>query len=220
MFTDITQQFEHIKKRIDETPVLTDPWPHMFITEVFTPDYYRTICEFEQFEELEAIEEHGRIQYTFDKHHEEYEEFTSKLFSLLSAKFEYHTELPVPATTNFWKDTDLLTINDIHVDAFYDTLFTISGQIYLPSNTDKKHYGTALYKYEGNNIQKDAIQDEGTAHPHIAKHTSLDRFKLVRRVPFYPNCMFVTTNNKDSWHQAPYIEKDDIRKSLMWRWKV
>ena len=149
MFTDITQQFEHIKKRIEEAPVLTDPWPHMFITEVFTPDYYRTICEFEQFEELEAVEEHGRIQYTFDKHHEKYKEFTSKLFSLLSAKFEYHTELSVPATTNFWIDTDLLTINDIHVDAFYDTLFTISGQVYLPVDINQKEYGTAMYRYTG-----------------------------------------------------------------------
>ena len=30
----------NIRKRMEEAPVLTDPWPHMFITEVFTPDFY------------------------------------------------------------------------------------------------------------------------------------------------------------------------------------
>lgn len=220
MFTDITQQFKHIKQRIEEAEVLYDPWPHMFITELFTPDYYRTITEFEQFEELELVEEHGRKQYTYNQYNEQYEEFTSNIFSLLSAKFDYHTELPVPATTNFWTDTDCLEINDVHVDAFYDTLFTISGQVYLPNSLEQRQYGTAMYKYVGNNLREHAIQDEGTAHPHIAKPDCLEHFQLVRRVPFYPNCMFVTTNNKDSWHQAPSINEGDIRKSLMWRWKV
>ena len=220
MFTDIIHQFDHIKKRIEETPVIMDPWPHMFITEVFTPDYYRTICEFEQFDELERNIEHGRIQHTFNQYDKDYEDFTSKLFSLLSAKFEYHTETPVPATTNFWTDTDKLSINDIHVDAFYDTLFTISGQVYLPVDTSQRHYGTAMYEYIGDDLHRDAYQDEGTAHPHMARFGKLDKFKLIRRVPFYPNCMFVTTNNKDSWHKAPHIEENDLRKSLMWRWKV
>ena len=115
---------------------------------------------------------------------------------MLSAKFEFHTDALVPATTNFWEDTHLLSIDDVHVDAFYDTLFTISGQVYLPVDINQKEYGTAMYRYTGNNLSEDALQDEGTAHPHIA--TNLDNFKLVGRVPFYPNCMFVTTNNKDN----------------------
>ena len=218
MFTDITQQFEHIKKRIEEAPVLTDPWPHMFITEVFTPDFYRTVCEFDKFDGFDITKEHGRIQHTYNEFNKEYEQFTSNLFSLLSAKFEFHTDALVPATTNFWEDTHLLSIDDVHVDAFYDTLFTISGQVYLPVDINQKEYGTAMYRYTGNNLSEDALQDEGTAHPHIA--TNLDNFKLVRRLPFYPNCMFVTTNNKDSWHRAPDIAEGDVRKSLMWRWKV
>ena len=220
MFTDITQQFNHIAQRIKDSEVILDPWPHMFITELFTPDYYRNVCEFEQFEQLELSEENGRQQYTFNQYHEQYTEFTSKIFSLLSDKFGYSTQSSVPATTNFWVDTDTLEINDIHIDAFFDTPFTISGQVYLPKDMEQRQYGTALYKYIGNNLLDDAMQDEGTAHPHIAKPECVDKFQLVRRVPFYPNCMFVTTNNKDSWHQAPCISRGDVRKSLMWRWKV
>ena len=220
MFTDITQQFKHIKQRIEEAEVLYDPWPHMFITELFTPDYYRTISEFEQFEELELVEEHGRKQYTFNQYNEQYEEFTSNIFSLLSAKFDYHTELPVPATTNFWIDTEHLQINDIHVDAFYDTEFTISGQIYLPKDVNQQHYGTSLYTYSGDDIHADAVQDEGTLHPHTVLPEKEHMFKLVRRVPFYPNCMLVTTNQEHSWHKAPNIDSGDIRKSMMLRWKV
>ena len=77
------------------------------------------------------------------------EQFTSNLFSLLSAKFEFHTDALVPATTNFWEDTHLLSMDDVHVDAFYDTLFTINGQVYLPVDINQKEYGTAMYEYIG-----------------------------------------------------------------------
>ena len=124
MFTDITQQFEHIKKRIEEAPVLTDPWPHMFITEVFTPDFYRTVCEFDKFDGFDITKEHGRIQHTYNEFNKEYEQFTSNLFSLLSAKFEFHTDaLYLQQQTS--EDTHLLSMDDVHVNAFYDTLFTI-----------------------------------------------------------------------------------------------
>jgi|TARA_B110000914_G_C15506456_1_gene468528 hypothetical protein len=219
MFTDIINQFNHIEQRIKDTEVIMEPWPHMFIPEFFTSDFYRTVQEFEQHPELEIdANNNGRKQYAYNKYNKDYEAFTVKLFDLFAEKFDYATNVSVPATTNFWADDSELVITDIHVDAFHDTPFTISGQIYLPDDLTQRHYGTGLYTYEGDNLQQDAIQDEGTAHPHSA--TNEDNFKLFGRVPFYPNCMLVTTNHPHSWHAAPKIDKGDVRKSLMLRWKV
>ena len=53
MFTDIINQFNHIEQRIKDTEVIMEPWPHMFIPEFFTSDFYRTVQEFEQHPELE-----------------------------------------------------------------------------------------------------------------------------------------------------------------------
>jgi hypothetical protein len=220
MFTDIIHQFDHIANRINDAELLLDPWPHLYISEIFSPDYYRQISEFEKFEGFEAEECFGRTEYRLVQHSKEYEEFTCELFSLLASKFNYVCETRVPATTNFWVDTEHLQINDIHVDAFYDTEFTISGQIYLPKDVNQQHYGTSLYTYLGDNIHADAVQDEGTSHPHTVLPEKEHMFKLVRRVPFYPNCMLVTTNQEHSWHKAPNIDSGDIRKSMMMRWKV
>ena len=219
MFTDIIKQYSHIEKRIKESEVMLDPWPHMFIPEFFTSDFYRTVQEFEQHPELDIDANNtGRKQYAYNKYNEEYEAFTVKLFDLFAEKFDYATNVSVPATTNFWVDNSELVIDDIHVDAFYDTPFTISGQIYLPDDLSLRQYGTKLYKYTGNDLSVDARQDPGTMHPHSA--TNLDNFELVRTVPFYPNCMLVTPNHITSWHCAPTVVGDDIRKSLMLRWKV
>ena len=67
-----------------------------------------------------------------------------------------------------------------------------------------------MYGYTDNNLSEDALQDEDTAHPHIA--TNLDNFKLVGRVPFYPNCMFVTTNNRTIGHRTSDITEGDVKK--------
>ena len=227
MFTDFIDQFEHIIQRAKDSPVLTDPWPHMYITEVFTSDFYRQACEFENGRNLIRSTSEGRTQTVFDIHSQYYQDHTekfndatSRLFDVLSAKFGYEFKEKIPCTTTHWIDTHKLGINDIHVDAFFDTKFTISGQIYLPEDDSQRHYGTRLYKYIGDNIAEDAVQDSGADYPHIV-HGDNDNFKLVRTVPFMPNCMLVTTNEPNSWHQAPTnIANGDRRKSLMLRWKV
>lgn len=218
MFTDIIKQYSHIEKRINESEVMLDPWPHMYITEIFTPEFYTEVQQFEQLKSLDRVPEHGRVEYIFNKFDEEYIELTTKMFKLFCDKFGYKIDADVPAGATFWVDDSDLIIDDIHVDAFYDTPFTISGQIYLPDDLSLRQYGTKLYKYTGNDLSVDAKQDPGTMHPHIA--TNLDNFDLVRTVPFYPNCMLVTPNHITSWHCAPTVVGDDIRKSLMLRWKV
>ena len=67
MFTDIIKQYSHIEKRINESEVMLDPWPHMYITEIFTPDFYREVQQFEQLKSLDRVPEHGRVEYIFNK---------------------------------------------------------------------------------------------------------------------------------------------------------
>lgn len=225
MFTDIINQYSHIEQRINDTQLLLDPWPHMYITEVFTPDFYRTIQGFETLESLDYVHEYGRKEYTFNQYDPQYEELTSKMFKLLANKFsEFLVHKPtedVPATANFWVDNSDLKINDIHTDLFYDTPIAISGQIYLPDDLTQKHLGTELYRYAGDDLEAETHQDEGLPYPHAVIDMDSNNFEMVRRVPFYPNCMMVTINTPDSWHRAPTIAVEDgERRSLMLRWKV
>ena len=229
MYTDIIKQFDHMNKRIEASEVIDYPWPHMYITEVFTPDFYRTVSEFSMCDLLNKNSEYNRDQYTWNTNlaevmdnFKEYDSATNRLFHTIAKKFnkDYDKEY-VPCTTNFWADYKDLEINDIHIDAFYDTKFTISGQVYLPEDTNYLKYGTRLFRYIGNEISCDAEQDPGTDFPHTVRPDNENKFELVKTIPYMPNCMLITTNDPGSWHQAPIdIDADYIRRSVMFRWKV
>lgn len=228
MLTDITNQFDHMISRVQNSELLTDPWPHMFITDIIKPDYYRKFCEFELAEGMNKSEEEGRVQYTLDlTTFSEYQvkyfnKKSNQLFHAIAEKFGlvFENEF-VPQTTNFWLDTKDLLIDDIHIDAFKDTMFTLSGLIYLPKDISQKQYGSKLYSYVGNNIAEHAVKDEGTQHHHTALWDHVDQFELKRTLPFLPNCMFIAPNFDNTWHQAPTnIADGDVRKSCMFRWKV
>ena len=71
------------------------------------------------------------------------------------------------------------------------------GQVYLLFDINQKGIGLPCMDIWTITYLGMHYQDE-MQHPHIA--TNLDNFKLVGRVPFYPNCMFVTTNNRTIGH--------------------
>ena len=229
MLTDITSQFDHMIARVEQSEILNDPWPHMFVTEVIKPHDYRKFVEFENQEGL--VEEYdpitGRTQYNVDttKFTESevryFNKQANKFFHTVADKFglTFHNQTVLP-TSNFWIDTSELLIDDIHIDAFKDTGFTLSCLIYLPVDNSQKHYGSKLFVYNGDNLENDTIQDEGTLTPHIVKKDKEENFKCVRTLPFIPNCMFIAPNFEKTWHQAPKIAEGDVRKSLMMRWKV
>ena len=96
----------------------------------------------------------------------------------------------------------------------------MSCQIYLPKDISNYKLGTRLYRYIGDDINQDAKQDEGTQYPHQAKEDKLNMWEHRLTVPYRPNCMLITVSTPDSWHQAPSIEDEYIRNSLMLRFKV
>ena len=232
MLTDITNQFNHMINQVENSEVLNDPWPHMFVPEIIKTDDYRKFTEFDTAEgliqDLVELEVSNRIEYALDMDNESqadiryFNKMANKFFHVVARKFGLSFEgQEVLPTTRFWKDTSNLEINDIHIDAFYDTKFTISGQVYLPEDTNYLKYGTRLFRYIGNEISCDAEQDPGTDFPHTVRPYNENKFELVKTIPYMPNCMLITTNDPGSWHQAPIdIDADYIRRSVMFRWKV
>ena len=232
MLTDITNQFNHMINQVENSEVLNDPWPHMIVPEIIKTDDYRKFTEFDTAEGLIQdpieLEVSNRIEYALDMDNESqadiryFNKMANKFFHVVADKFSLSFEgQEVLPTVRFWKDSNELLINDIHTDAFKDTVFTLSCLIYLPKDMSQVAYGSKLYEYIGNNLAEHTVQDPGTTAPHIVKKDCEEHFKCVRTLPFRPNCMFIAPNFDSTWHQAPTnIAEGDFRNSLMMRWKV
>lgn len=229
MFTDIIKQFDYIIEAVKQTDVKEKPFRHLFVTEVLNVHDYRIISEFDKHDDLYCVDEYGRKEYTLDiTDWQQWEEQSHRLLEEICKKLKLGrpyaditgAETKVPATIKFWSDTKDLQITDIHTDAFYDTDLTVSCQIYLPKDISNYKLGTRLYRYIGDDINQDAKQDEGTQYPHQAKEDKLNMWEHRLTVPYRPNCMLITVSTPDSWHQAPSIEDEYIRNSLMLRFKV
>ena len=221
MFTDIINQFENIAEAVKQSELQEVPFRHLFVREPIAYGGYRALTELDKHDDLSMTDEYGRKEYRINiTDFDTWEEESNKLFQELCKKLRLGKIADsVPCTATFWEDSSEFNITDIHTDAFYDTDFTISCQIYLPTDESQLNLGTKLYRYIGDNIKEDAKQDPGTKFPHQARQNKLHNFEHSRTAPFLPNCMIVTMSKPDSWHQAPVIT-EGIRRSLMLRFKV
>jgi hypothetical protein len=74
MLTDITNQFNHMISQVENSEVLNDPWPHMFVPEIIKTDDYRKFTEFDTAEgliqDLLELEVSNRIEYALDMDNE------------------------------------------------------------------------------------------------------------------------------------------------------
>jgi len=228
MYTDFIQNLNNTIYKVEQSELLTAPWPHMFVAEPINQNY-RTFLEYA--DSVNIVHEHDvygcRDEYVLTaldistSDVRQFNKLMEKLFFAIAKKFgDEVSEAPVPCVT-FWKDTDKLLINDIHTDQFFDpTYYTISAMIYLPKDDSQRRYGTKLFTYIGDDIHTDAMQDEGMTQPHMAHKDKEHNWKHEVTVPFMPNTMFITTNAQGSWHQAPTnIAPGDVRESVMIRWK-
>lgn len=233
MFTDIIKQLDRVNEKIKQSELCTDPWPHMIINDVFDKDFYSQLLNFSEYSQLRLGDtELGRNQYEPDVLNnskvasslKDYNELTAKIFLTIADKFGVtdYNDRDVPATLMFWEDSHRLEIVDIHVDAFDDTEFTLSGQFYVPVDNSLVECGTSLYKYTGDDIYRDAEIDDNMPVPHTVRSPdSLHLFEYVKKIPFLPNTLVITPNTQESWHSAPTnIPRGKKRNSIMMRWKV
>jgi len=228
MYTGFIQSLNNMIYQVEQSELLEEPWAHMYVKEpikdyrMFT-DYHKTPNE----NLIGREEQDGRIEHvltpvdvtTSDLRH--FNKLMDKLFHTIANKFGDDVQEAPDPTVNFWTDTNKLLINDIHTDEFFNpTSYTISAMIYLPLDNTMKHYGTKLFTYIGDNINEDAVKDEGMNQPHMAHKDKEHLWKHEVTAPYLPNTMFITTNAKGSWHQAPTnIAEGDVRRSVMIRWK-
>ena len=237
MFTDFIKQFDHIANRVKAATISTEPWDHLYVRNIFEEDFYEEMIKFPQWRETQLCldanaQTHGRETTIFNTKNSvyrnnlnEFNDKTNMLFHLLVDKFsvtDYQEEY-VTCTSNFWEDTCVLSITDIHTDAFFDTRFSLSGQFYLPPLNDLSQidYGTSLFKYTGDDISKHSHKNEGLPYPSLVFEEHECYYENCLTVPFEPNSALFTINKESTWHRAPNnIRPSDIRRSMMFRWKV
>lgn len=234
MFTDFIKQFDVIADKVKNAEILLDPWPHLFVQDVFDDEFYSKMLAFANWPEVtidtKAVGDMGRDEYFFDNECVDFRnqlaelnDQTNMLFHILAEKFSEteYTEDYVTCTTQLWIDDNNLNINDIHTDGFFDCKFSLSGQFYLPDDTTQVEYGTSLYKYIGDDLSKHTTKEDGLAYPNSVPGEYQEYFENVKTLPFIPNSVLFTTNRPGTWHRAPInIRENDKRKSLMLRWKI
>jgi len=226
MYTDFIQQLGNMLHQVEQSDLLTHPWPHMYVKEVIRSNDYRKFSNFQGQSNLKYWNnvDGGRQEWALTTNEVIsdqvlYKEGMDKLFLAIAKKFGVkNTTAPEPSVT-FWEDNEHFLENDIHRDEFHGFSFTISAMIYLPVDNSQKHYGTNLYTYIGNDIGHHAIKSDLITSPCIAHKDLEHNWKYELTVPFLPNTMFITTNHDQSWHQAPTNIKGDKRVSCMIRWK-
>jgi len=115
-------------------------------------------------------------------------------------KFDLHIEYK---STQFWlwKDTDVFSINDVHVDY---TDFEMTFGLYLPGNNKIANYGTQFWKPL---IDVSEIWD---------KDMSINREDcvLTEQAPFTNGTCYFMPRSIHSWHSSPIIDKPMDRKHV------
>ena len=142
-------------------------------------------------------------------------------------------------TLNLWEDSDELDIQDIHLDYLIrdsvddfvqnktneSTQIVISMHVYLPDDTlFENELGTYLYKIK-NDIPDAAYKnlfidaDDPIEIPTILNKKLSDIYVSVeKQLPFKKGFVYIHPTTPNSWHSAPVVPKEYIRKSFMIRW--
>ena len=129
----------------------------------------------------------------------------------------------------YWEDNSELRMNDIHLDYLMphdtnsgvevneNTQTTFSLQLYLPEDYNHYDLGTKLYTIPPYVHPLQA--DYPITLKSIIPHQLNDKCTMVKQIPFQPGNTFIHNSTLSSWHQAPTIPDNYIRKSIMLRWQ-
>ena len=115
-------------------------------------------------------------------------------------KFELNVEYQ---STQFWlwKDTDVFTINDVHVD-YKD--FEMTFGLYLPGSEQIEEYGTQFWKPLFD-VSETWDNDQSI---------NRDDCEFIDQAPFTNGTCYFMPRSMHSWHSSPIIDKKMDRKHV------
>lgn len=201
----------HLCIQIEKTKVITEPYPYMFIEDIFPEDIYLQILanlpsEYKTLEEARGTKGYPERFVATPK-----DDFWNKINSqLLSGKLK--KVISDKFGIDYFCNEDLLLIKDkpgykigVHRDR---PSKVISALFYLPpflegddEGQDSFDAGTTIYvpKKEGFTCE-------------VGKHYGFDDFNKLTKMPFRPNSLFIFLNTDHSFHG---VEPTDMERDVL-----
>jgi hypothetical protein len=220
---------QHIIYRAANAALQSYPYPHIYVQEIFPPDFYRELqAQLPTPEDMRPIEEVRRVKGYKERFVLGFADadlavlppakqafwralrdrmlsgnFARALLTRFEAAVSYRFAGKHQALTS-----ELLLVEDItdyklgpHTDAPRKVITVL---FYLPADDSQRHLGTSIY------VPKDAAFrcPGGPHHPH-------DQFNRVATMPFMPNTLFSFFKNDASFHGVEPITDANTRRWLL-----
>lgn len=196
-------------KSIKNAPMESDPFPYVYVENVFSDELYKQILD-ELPDEYESLEKARNTKgykdrFVANPKSDFWKSIESmlcdgRLMSLLCDKFGIQNE-------GFTNDIALIRDqNGYQIGPHTDHPKKVfSALFYLPKDESQINAGTSLYvpKQAGFECDKGG-------------HYSLGRFKKVATVPFKPNSLLVFLRSNKSFHGVEKYQGDDWRNVLLY----
>ncbi len=199
---------EHVIYRLRNTRILTYPYPHFYVTDVFPDDFYDALVGSLPedgyrpltggYQNRVAMESTAMVK-DFESPH-----FASHVLGMFQKqyyeRFPYRGHEPkFRSEVRFIRDSEGYKIGP-HTDAPHKV---ISLLFYLPMDFSLSDLGTGIY-----------VPSDGKKTCPGGPHYKFEGFEEVFRAPFLPNSCFGFWKTQNSWHAVREISRK-IRRDVM-----
>ena len=227
----------HVFSRIAETPTQTDPFPHVYVHDVFPRDFYAHLIgqlpddgRYQPFPtpyesrlsidlKRESAAELGPFWQAFESwiNGQDFLNGMVQRFAQLLPLMHRHRASLVDANTSDGK-VSIRAHTILNRDYANFALGPHTGGVskfivaifYLPKDDRFSEFGTSIYRPR----EAGFVAWESLVYPH-------DKFDLVRTFPNLPNSLFVFVKTDNSFHGVePGQDRNDGRNLLMWIPKI
>ncbi len=227
---DLSAIKQHIVSRIRQTPVVTEPYPYVYIEEFFPVSYYQQILN--QLPDKSAFTKlapgyEKRLLISFHNTAEieqlpaDIQSFwkdfaqvvlSDELRNAFLDKFSSYVQTRFKgAKPNFYSSSDLLLDQQNyalgphtdHPDKVISILF------YLPKDASLSHLGTKIYEHEDPNF-KDFAGD----------HHKFDGFRKVQAIEYKPNTSFAFFKTDNSFHGVEPVTEVAQRQLVLYNIRI
>jgi len=228
---------DHVFSRIEETPTQTDPFPHVYVREVFPRDFYAQLIaqlpdddRYQPFPvpyesrlsidlKPDAAAQLGPFWRTFESwiNGQDFLSGMVEKFAQFLPLMHPHRASLVDANTNDGQ-VSIRAHTILNRDYANFALGPHTGGLrkfivalfYLPGDNRFSGFGTSIYRPRETGF----VAWESPVYPH-------DKFELVRTFPNLPNSLFIFVKTDNSFHGVePGPDRNDGRNLLMWIPKI
>jgi hypothetical protein len=222
----------HVLYKIANAPINPFPFPHLYVRDVFPPDFYRELrAHLPPTEALKSLRSLGRVTDTYPDTRqvlplsvdtvqaldEPFRSFWDNLASwLLGGQFG---QILLPRFADFLEGR----FGDLRQVRFHDEALLVQDHstyslgphsdspskvaaflFYLPQDDKLSHLGTSLYVPRSPDLRFNS-----------GAHYQFADFERVATMPFVPNSLFAFLKTENSFHGVEPIAEPSIRRDLL-----